>query len=112
MVPPPACFSKEDTMNEVGFNREFEALRLRHEALKEQVANQIEMYAHLVETEGPNIEAQYMMLVGQLECQAMHLDMEVRRWKRRFALRQVYVNRGEKPDLVAIEALIDKEFGE
>ena len=98
-------------MDEVEFDREFENLRLRHEALKEQVANQIEMYTHLVETEGPNIEAQYMMLVGQLECQAMRLDMEVRRWKRRFTLRQMYVNRGEKPDPVAIEALLDKEFG-
>ena len=98
-------------MNETGFNGEFESLRLRHEALREQVANQIEMYSHLVETEGPNIEAQYMMLVGQLECQVMRLDMEVRRWKRRFTLRQMYVNRGEKPDPVAIEALLDKEFG-
>ena len=112
MVPPPACFSKEDTMNEVGFNREFEALRLRHEALKEQVANQIEMYMHLVNTVGPNIESQYMMLVGQLEWQVMQLDMEVRRWKRRFTLRQMAINRGEKPDMVAIEALLDKEFGE
>ena len=98
-------------MNETEFNREFESLRLRHEALKEQVANQIEMYTHLIETEGPNIEAQYMMLVGQLECQVMQLDMEVRRWKRRFTLRQMYLNRGEKPDPVAIEALLDKEFG-
>lgn len=98
-------------MSEAEFDREFENLRLRHEALKEQVANQIEMYAHLVETEGPNIEAQYMMLVGQLEYQVMRLDMEVRRWKRRFTLRQMYLNRGEKPDPVAIEALLDKEFG-
>ena len=97
-------------MNETEFNREFESLRLRHEALKEQVANQIEMYTHLVETEGPNIEAQYMMHVGQLECQVMQLDMEVRRWKRRFELRQMYLNCGEKPDPVAIEAQLDKEF--
>ena len=99
-------------MNEAGYNREFENLRLRHEALKERVANQIEMYAYLVDTEGPNIEAQYMMLVGQLEYKVMRLDMEVRRWKRRFALRQTYFNRGEKPDPVAIEALLDKEFAD
>ena len=99
-------------MKEEGFNGEFESLRLRHEALKEQVANQIEMYTHLVETEGPNIEAQYMMLLGQLECQVMQLDMEVRRWKRRFALRQMCLNRGEKPDPVAIEELLDKEFAD
>ena len=99
-------------MSEAEFSNEFERLRLRHEALKEQVANQIEMYQHLVDTEGPNIEAQYMMLVGQLECEAMRLDMEVRRWKRRFALYQMYVNRGEKPDMVAIENSLDEEFSE
>ena len=99
-------------MSEAEFSNEFERLRLRHEALKEQVANQIEMYEHLVDTEGPNIEAQYMMLVGQLECEAMRLDMEVRRWKRRFTLCQTYVNRGEKPDMVAIENSLDDEFAE
>ncbi len=63
----------------VGFNGEFERLRLRHGALRERVANEIEMYTHLVTTRGPNIEAKYMMLVGQLECQAMALDMTARR---------------------------------
>ncbi len=60
---------------------EFARLRLRYETLKEQVANQIEMYAHLVMTEGPNIEAQYMMCVGHLECQVTRLKMEVSRWR-------------------------------
>lgn len=99
-------------MNEVGFNGEFEKLKLRHGALKERVANEIEMYTHLITTKGPNIEAKYMMLVGQLEYQALALDMEARRWKRRFALRQMYINRGEKPDLIAIESLLDEEFAE
>ena len=99
-------------MNEVGFNGEFERQRLRHGALRERVANEIEMYTHLVTTRGPNIEAKYMILVGQLEGQTMALDMTARRWKRRFALRQMYVNRGEKPDLVAIESLLDGEFAE
>ena len=99
-------------MNDEAFDREFERLRLKYEALKEQVANQIEVFTHLVETEGPNIESQYMMLVGQLECQLLQLGMEVKRWKRRFALHQMYVNRGEKPDMVAIEELLDQEFAE
>ena len=48
-------------MDEQKFNEEFERNRLRYEALKEQVGNEIEVYTHLVETEGPNIETQYMM---------------------------------------------------
>ena len=99
-------------MENATFNEEFKKCRFRYDALKEQVANGIEMYAHLVDTEGPNIETQYMMLVGQFECQAKRLDLEVRRWKRRLALRQEYLNRGEKPDPVAIEAQLDEEFVE
>ena len=99
-------------MENATFNDEFKKCRFRYDALKEQVANGIEMYAHLVDTEGPNIETQYMMLVGQYECHAMRLEIEVKRWKRRITLRQQYVNRGEKPDMVAIEALLDEEFAE
>ncbi len=99
-------------MNEVGFSDEYKALKLRHAALRERVANQIEMYMHLVEVVGPNIKTQYMMLIGQLEHRAYELKTEVNRWKRRFALRQQYLNRGEKPDLMCIEAELDKEFAE
>ena len=99
-------------MKDAMFNEEFKKCDLRYKALKEQVANGIEMYAHLVDTEGPNIETQYMMLVGQYEIHAMRLENEVKRWKRRITLRQQYVNRGEKPDMVAIEAQLDEEFAE
>ena len=99
-------------MQEDGLKDEFEKLRLRHKVLKEQVADQIELYTHLVDTVGPNIESQYMMLVGQLEYKAMALELEVKRWKRRFTLRQMYINRGEKPDPVAIENLLVQEFSE
>ena len=60
----------------------------------------------------PNMKAQYMMLVGQLEHRVHELKTEVNRWKRRFALRQQYLNRGEKPDFMGIEAELDKEFAE
>ncbi len=99
-------------MNEIGMNEEFKALKMRHSALREQVANEIEMYTHLVDVVGPNLKASYMMLVGQLEHRVYELKTEVNRWKRRFALRQQYLNRGEKPDFVGIEAELDKEFAE
>lgn len=99
-------------MNEIGFCNEYTALKLRHAALKERVASQIELYTHLVEVVGPNLKASYMMLVGQLEHRIFELKTEVSRWKRRFALRQQFLNRGEKPDLVGIEAELDEEFAE
>ena len=97
-------------MNEIGYSEEFRDLLLRHAVLKERVANEIEMYMHYVNNVGPNIKAKYMMLVGCLECTVRRLEVDVNRWKRRFALRQQYLNRGDKPDMVAIEAQLDREF--
>lgn len=98
--------------NEVGLNHEFSKLQLEYSILKEQVANQLEMLKHLTEVEGPNIKANYMMLIGQLEHRLFELKTEIGRWKRRFTLRQVALNRGEQPNFVAIEVALDQEFAE
>ena len=97
-------------MNEVGFNNEQMKLQLRYDALKERVANQIEMLHMLVSTKGPNIKARYMMFIGRLEYKVYEFKVDLRRWKRRLALRQAALNRGEKPDLDAIEATLKQEF--
>lgn len=99
-------------MNEVGYNQEFTRLELQYGMLKEQVANQLEMYTHLVEVVGPNLKSNYMMLIGQLEHRVFELKTEINRWKRRFTLRQQALNRGEKPDYMAIEVELDREFAE
>ena len=99
-------------MNEVGFSKEYTGLQLRYDALKEHVANQIELLHTLVCTVGPNIKARYMMFVGCLEYKVYELKVEFSRWKRRFALRQAALNRGETPDLAAIEATLKREFAD
>ena len=97
-------------MNEVGLNNEQAMLQLRYGALKERVANQIEMLNMLVKTKGPNIKARYMMFIGRLEYKVYELKVELNRWRRRLALRQSALNRGETPDLGAIEATLKLEF--
>lgn len=99
-------------MNEVGFSKEYTNLQLRYGALKERIANQIEMLHMLVGTTCPNIKARYMMFVGRLEYKVYELKVEFNRWKRRFALRQAALNRGETPDAAAIEATLRREFAE
>ena len=99
-------------MNEVGFNSEQMKLQLRYDALREHVANQIEILHMLVTTAGPNIKARYMMFIGRLEYQAYELNVEIRRWKRRRELRQAAQNRGEAPDLDKVEATLEREFAE
>ena len=99
-------------MNEVGFSKEYANLQLRYGVLKERVANQIEILHMLVSTKGPNIKARYMMFIGRLEYQVYELQVELKRWKRRLALRQAALNRGEEPDLDAIEETLKQEFAE
>ena len=99
-------------MNEVGFNNEQTKLKLRYDALKERVANQIELLHMLVTAKGPNIKARYMMFIGRLEYQTYELKVEIRRWKRRLEMRQAALNRGETPNLKKIEATLEREFAE
>lgn len=99
-------------MNEVGFSKEYTILQLRYGALKERVANQLEMLHTLVSTTGPNIKARYMMFVGRLEYKVYELKVELRRWRRRLSLRQAALNRGEVPDIAKIESTLNREFAE
>lgn len=97
-------------MSGLGFNDRYEQLKLKRGTLREQCATLIEMLAHLVNVVAPEIKARYMVEVGQLEHHVYELKTEIRRWQRRFALRQAALNRGETPNLVTIEATLDMEF--
>ena len=96
--------------NELGFNSECEALRMRQEYLRGRCAEEVEEYMHLTTCVGPNLKADYMLRVGQLEHRVFQLKTDVARWQRRFTLRQQALNRGEPPNLVGIEAALDGEF--
>lgn len=97
---------------EVGFSEKYMKLKGEYAYLKEESASQIELYNNLVTVVGPNLAAQYMVQLGMLEYQVFELTIEMRRWQRRLTLRQAAVNRGEKPNLVAIERQLDAEFEE
>lgn len=99
-------------MNEIAYSEEFLKLRMEFDMLKERVANQIEMHQHLVTVVGPNLKSRYMIEIGQFEHQVYELETTIRRWQRRFALRQMALNRGEAPDYASIEVELDKEFQE
>lgn len=98
--------------DELGFNEEYEALRLRRDGLREQCAELLEMLAHFETTVKPAITSQYMLLVGRFEYRVYELTIEIKRWKRRFEMHRAALNRNEKPDAVAIEAALDGEFAE
>ncbi len=52
----------------------------------------------------PNLETLYQVKIGRKECQLFCLKNEIRRMKRKLALIQAGLNRGEKPDPGKIDA--------
>ena len=99
-------------MNDVDMNNEWRALQLRAEYLHNRCADEFEEYMHMVNCVGPNLKSLYMVEIGQYEYRVFELEIEIKRWKRRFTLQQQALNRGDKPDYGEIEKHIDKEFSD
>ena len=95
-----------DTMKDNDYLR----AKVAYSMAREHLANEIEMYYHLVDTVGPNLRNSYMTLIGSFEYHLFKLNIDVRRWRRRLELRQKAINAGEQPDLAAIEAQVDAEL--
>ena len=74
-------FERDEKMkNELGLSPEFEVLRLRREYLRGKCAEEVEEYMHLTTCVGPNLKADYMLRVGQLEHRVFQLKTDVARW--------------------------------
>ncbi len=96
--------------NGIVMNSEWYTLKMRAEYLRSKCADTVEVYMHTVSIIGPNLKSLYMVNIGQFECRLFQLEIEIRRWRRRFELRQQALNRGEKPDYIAIEDVLEREF--
>lgn len=57
-----------------------------------------------------NIEAEYMLRLGALECKFFEMQCAYQRIKRKAELIQARLNRQEKVDIKAIESTLDEEF--
>lgn len=108
----PTGNEKTPDNNAVGHNNEYNALSLRRSYLRERCADEIGIYMHLTTCVAENLNAEYMVCLGQFECQVFSLKVDLARWQRRLALLQSALNHGVKPDLMAIEEQLDREFGE
>ena len=60
--------------------------------------------------DGPNIETAYMLALGGLEYSIFEAQCEMKRLMRKRDLMQMNINRGEKPNVKAIEKELDEEF--
>ncbi len=93
-----------------GLNGSWSGRELQYKIRQEQCADLFERYNHMIADTGPSLEHGFMMAIGRHELAVFRLSVEVRKWKRRFELRQMALNRGERPNYVEIEAELDSEF--
>ena len=96
--------------SDIVMNPEWRVLKMRKEYLRSKCADTVEEYMHVINIIGPNLKSLYMVNIGQFESRLYQLKIEIRRWRRRFELRQQALNRGEKPDYIAIEDVLEREF--
>lgn len=96
--------------NGIVMNPEWSMLKMRVECLRSKCADTVEVYMHAINIIGPNLKSLYMINIGQYEYRLFQLKIEICRWRRRFELRQRALNCGEKPDYIAIEDILEREF--
>jgi len=91
---------------------EIQQLAEENELLREEFALLLTEVEHLINTVKPNLLALYQTKIGVWELRLLQAQFMVARLRRQIELAQAYINRGEKPDLIAIECQVEQEFQE
>ena len=89
---------------------EIQQLAEENELLREEFASLLTEAEHLIHTVKPNLLALYQTKIGVWELRLLQAQFKVARLRRQIELAQAYINRGERPDLAAIECAIETEF--
>lgn len=78
--------------------------------LREELASLLTEAEDLIHTVKPNLLALYQTKIGVWELQLLQAQFTVARVRRQIELAQASINRGERPDLIAIECALEVEF--
>ena len=97
-------------MNNIIVSPVYEILRKEIEELKEELTNIVSSFDHLKYTICPNIQTEYMLLLGDLEYRLLKAEYSYRRIKRKIELIRAKLNRNESIDINNIDELLDEEF--
>ena len=89
---------------------EIQQLTEENDLLREEFASLLTEVEHLLHTVKPNLLALYQTKIGVWELRLLQAQFKVARLRRQIELAQAYINRGERPDLAAIECTIETEF--
>ncbi len=89
---------------------EVQRLREENDLLREELTNLLTQSEDLLQVIKPNLLALYQTKIGAWELNLLRRQCEAARRKRRIELIRASLNRGEKPDLTAIEGELELEF--
>ncbi len=78
--------------------------------LREELASLLTEAEDLIHTVRPNLLALYQTKIGVWELRLLQAQFTVARVRRQIELAQASINRGERPDLIAIECALEVEF--
>ena len=90
----------------------YASLMARYSFLKEKCATLFEEYNFMITSEKTMLENAFMCAIGQYEYKIFKLSIELKKWKKRFELRQAAINQGKNPNYMNIESLIENEFND
>ncbi len=89
---------------------EVQQIAEENDLLREEFASLLTEAEHLIHTVKPNLLALYQTKIGVWELRLLQAQFKVVRLRRQIELAQAYINRGERPNLAAIECAIETEF--
>ena len=89
---------------------EIQQLREDNALLQEELVALLTECDTLVQTVKPNLLAIYQTKIGVWELRVLQAKFKVARLRRQMELAQVSINRGERPNLAAIECALEEEF--
>jgi hypothetical protein len=78
--------------------------------LREEFVNLLTEAEDLIHTIKPNLLALYQTKIGVWELRLLQSQFTVARVRRQIELAQASINRGERPNLIAIECALEQEF--
>ncbi|MCX6908723.1 MAG: J domain-containing protein [Verrucomicrobia bacterium] len=97
---------------EPNLHPDIQRLTEENDLLREELTRLLTEADDLVNITKPHLLAQYQSKVGGWELKRLKAQCEAARLKRQIELVQAALNRGARPDLVAIERQLEKEFVE
>jgi len=91
---------------------EIQQLTEENELLRDEFASLLTEVEDLIQPVKPDLLALYQTKIGVGELRLFQAQFDVARLRRQIELAQGSINRGERPDLIAIECAFEQEFQE